>query len=59
MINEHRLRGQLDALQGKPANYGCHFGMRSTLAECRKQYLLGYNEVTFYLIFGNIQTEYV
>jgi hypothetical protein len=43
--NEQRRRGQLDAAQGLPANYGCHYGMRSTLERDRADYKRGYDEV--------------
>lgn len=54
MINEHRLRGQLDALQGWPyPNYGCHTGMRSTYERDKAEYIAGWQEVTFYLLNGD------
>jgi hypothetical protein len=44
-MNEHRMRGQVDALKGNPRHYGCHVGMRSTLERDRDEYLAGYDEV--------------
>lgn len=51
-MTEQRMRGQLDALQGKPANYGCHFGMRSTLERDREEYYAGWTEVWYAIING-------
>lgn len=52
-MTEHRRRGQIDALQGKPCYYGCHFGMRSTLERDRDEYIQGWIEVNFYLTHGS------
>lgn len=52
-MTPQRMRGQLDALQGKPAYYGCHFGMRSTLVRDREEYLAGWHEVDYWLTHGN------
>ncbi len=53
-MDEQRRRGQEDALQGKPRYYGCHFGMRSSLEASRKQYYLGWDEVEYYLVHGDV-----
>jgi hypothetical protein len=41
----YRHAGQLDALQGNPAIYGCHYGMRSTRAAAILDYMLGYQDI--------------
>lgn len=52
-MNPHRMRGQLDALAGRPRYYGCHLGMRSTLEADRAAYYAGWDEVDFYLTHGD------
>lgn len=44
-MTEYRKQGQLDALQGKPMNYGCHMGMRSTYEFAKSEYAIGWYEV--------------
>jgi hypothetical protein len=43
---QYRRAGQLAALLGCDSSYGCHFGMRSTLAAAREQFAQGYTEVS-------------
>ena len=52
-MNEHRKRGQLEALQGKPRYYGCHFGMRSSRTWAMKEYYEGWDEVSMALELGD------
>jgi hypothetical protein len=44
--SQYRRAGQLAALLGHNADYGCHFGMRSTREAARYQFQLGHDEVT-------------
>lgn len=44
-MNEYRLRGQMDRLNGNGRYYGCHFGMRSELEYARREYYEGYDEI--------------
>jgi hypothetical protein len=53
--NEYRLKGQLDALQGKPCYYGPHFGMRSSYAYAKEEYRQGWLEVDYYLTHGDTE----
>jgi hypothetical protein len=57
MMNEHRLRGQLDALHGHTAHYGCHVGMRSTYHHDRAEYYAGHEEVSCCLMYGSSYVE--
>lgn len=52
-ISEYRMKGQLDALQGKPQFYGPHYGMRSTYDFARSEYAIGWHEVNHYLTRGD------
>jgi hypothetical protein len=45
IVAEARKRGQMDRLDGHPANYGCHCGMRSTRDACVASYTAGWDEI--------------
>lgn len=53
-MTDQRKRGQLDALQGAPRYYGCHLGMRSTIAQDKEDYYQGWDEVNDYLTYGDL-----
>jgi hypothetical protein len=44
-IAAQRARGQMDRLDGHPAIYGCHVGMRSTRNACNHAYHAGWDEI--------------
>jgi len=43
---QYRRAGQIAGLLSYGADYGCHFGMRSTREAARYQFQLGHDEVT-------------
>lgn len=44
MNREQFKRGRSDGVKNRPAYYGCHFGMRSTLEADRYAYRLGHEQ---------------
>jgi hypothetical protein len=44
-LSAQRLRGQVARLEGGDRNYGCHFGMRSTLERDRDEFNRGWDEI--------------
>jgi hypothetical protein len=55
----YRYAGQLQALAGCGigTDYGCHYGMRSEREIAKQLFNMGFNEVHFYLSYGDVDPQ--